>query len=115
MNSLTINEARTIANIAERASGLFASGYAMKALNANAGIFLVFAPEAARRTDANGIALPPYIVDTANATCSCEAHRRWSVCKHRLAVEEEQGRAAWAEAAYEASGQAEYEEFGKYL
>jgi len=111
----TINEARTIAGIAERATSLFAAGYTFKALNADAGLYLVFAPQAARRTDANGFALPPYIVDTAAQTCTCKAFGRWNTCKHLLAMEEEAGRVAWAEAEYERSGRAEYEAFGRWL
>jgi len=111
----TINEARTIANIAERASSLFATGYTLKALNASAGLYVVSAPANARRADANGCPLPPYIVDTAAQTCSCKAFGRWNTCKHLLAVEEEEGRTAWAEAQYERSGRADWEAFGKYL
>lgn len=111
----TINEARTLANIAERASGLFASGYAMKTLNADAGIHLVIAPAAAARKDANGHPMPPYLVDTNEGTCTCEAFARWDTCKHLQACEEEAGRVAWALAEYERSGRAEYEAFGRWL
>ncbi len=105
-NTLTINEARTLALIAERAANLFANGYTFKALNASAGIYVVSAPKSAQRTDGNGFPMPPYLVDTAAQTCSCKAFGRFETCKHLLAMEEEEARVAWAEAEWEAEQEA---------
>jgi hypothetical protein len=98
----TINQARHEANIAAKAANLFASGYTFKALNAAAGLYAVAAPVSARRTDGNGHPMPPYIVDTIERTCSCQGHRDFGLCSHRLAVEDEEARVAWAEAEWEA-------------
>ncbi len=106
MKTLTINEARTLALIAERAANLFTSGYTFKALNASAGIYVVSAPKSARRADGNGFPMPPYIVDTIERTCSCQGHRDFGLCSHRLAMEEEEARVAWAEAEWEAEQEA---------
>ena len=105
-STLTINEARTVANIAARARNLFATGYTFKALNASAGLYVVAAPASTRRTDGNGHPMPPYIVDTNERTCSCQGHRDFGLCSHRLAVEEEEARIAWAEAEWTAEQEA---------
>ena len=105
-STLTINEARTLANIAARARNLFATGYTFKALNASAGLYVVSAPANACRTDGTGHPMPPYILDTTAQTCSCKAFGRFETCKHLLAMEEEEARVAWAEAEWEAEQEA---------
>ena len=115
MKTLTINRARTLANIAARAQSLFARGYTYRPLGASRTLFTVAPPANLRRRCRAGVPMPDYIVDIAAQTCTCEAFRRYAACKHEMAVEEEEGRAAWAEDEYERSGRAEYETFGKYL
>jgi len=99
-DALTINKARTLANVAERARTLFADGYRAQQFESAAHLFFVFPPDTDKR---------PYIVDTLNAHCTCPFHPQHRTCKHRLAIEEELRDAARLDE------QAEYLTFGQYL
>jgi len=113
--NLTI--ARHEANIAAKAATLFAEGYTLKALTTvdgpPNGLYLVTAPAGKQRTDANGIAMPPYIVDTRDSSCTCAGYQQHGLCSHAMAVEERIADSERADA--ECAARAEYEAFGKYL
>ncbi len=119
MKTTNLTIARHEANIAAKATTLFADGYTMKALTTvdgkPNGIYFVTAPAGKQRADANGIALPPYIVDVreAEGSCTCQGHRDFGLCSHRLAVEERIADGEHADV--EAADREEWQNFGRHL
>jgi hypothetical protein len=117
MKTTTINQARHEANIAAKAATLFADGYTMKALTTvdgePNGIYLVTAPAGKQRTDANGFALPPYIVDARDGSCTCFGYQQHGLCSHAVAIEEVIADGERADA--ECAAREEYETYGRWL
>jgi len=102
----SVDHARILAGIAERALTLFSTdGYRAQQFESNPAMFFVFPPEADKL---------PYVVDTlpGREHCTCPAHAKWEVCKHRLAVEAEIEAARIADE--QADELAAYQTFGRF-
>lgn len=95
----TINEARTLANIAKRAETLFdaESGYTYERFADCATRYFVENPEG-----------DLYLVDTESEFCSCMAFEQHNICKHLLAVQAEETREAEQVARLEFEHEARY-------
>ncbi len=100
---MTLNEARTAANIVTRSLTLWQDGYTWKPFQDQPALFLIYRP---------GSTINDYIVDSRNGFCSCKCNEARQFCKHSLAVkrlqeEQDAADAAWLEAEHRQAEEAE--------
>src|SRR5262245_19615959 len=78
---MTLNEARTLANINTRSQTLAEAGYTFQPAPEFPSVFFVFKP---------GSDISDYAVDLAAPFCTCPAFEKHNECKHHLFVKREE-------------------------